>query len=85
VQGKEAEEYLKQGTMVPASMIIGEHHNSPDNDWPVLTKRRSIHSAWHAIQQRAVLRALLSLRLMACKRQLHTEGCSSVHITHAAA
>jgi hypothetical protein len=23
-QGKEAEEYLKQGTMVPASMIIGE-------------------------------------------------------------
>ena len=24
MQGKEAEEYLKQGTMVPASMIIGE-------------------------------------------------------------
>jgi len=26
LQGKEAEEYIKQGTMVPASMIIGECH-----------------------------------------------------------
>lgn len=25
VQGKQAEEYIKAGTMVPASMIIGEH------------------------------------------------------------